>query len=161
MNEINTGGGPISVSKIVDATVVQKSGVTNDHGENLGKIDSVMLDLETGKLAYAVLTFGGFPNRTKLFPVPWELLDFSHHDKKIILNIPRELAEKSPGYDSVEQVVQSADFTWLGEAYEYYKYKAEWEQKLKEERDAEVSRAQHQRDEARYVKPAPPPESNP
>lgn len=145
--------GPITVSKIIDANIVAKSNVTNDHGENLGKIESLMLDLETGRIAYAVIAFGGFPNRTKLFPVPWELLNFSHHDKKLILNVPRDIFARNPGYDNMEQLTQNADFSWLGEVYEYYSHKTEWDEKREEERKAEVMRARQKRDEVRNAVP--------
>jgi sporulation protein YlmC with PRC-barrel domain len=146
MNAVNTNsGGPVVVPKIIDVNILTKSSVTNDHGENLGKIESLMLDLETGKIAYAIVSIGGFPNRTKYFPVPWELLTFSHHDKKLILNVPQILLSKSPGFESTEQILQNADFTWLGEVYAYFSNKVEWEQKHLEERNTEVKRAQQKR----------------
>jgi hypothetical protein len=152
MNAINTGNeGPIVVTKVLDVTILTKCAVTNDHGESLGKIDTIMIDLETGKIAYAILSFGGFPNRTKLLAVPWELLVFSHHDKKLILNVPRDLVVKSPGYDTFEQIVQAPDFYWLGEVYEYYSHKTEWDQKREEERKNEVLRSLQKRSEINNV----------
>lgn len=154
MNEINIGTqGPIAVSKIVDVSDLTKSSVTNDNGEALGKIDSLMVDLETGKIAYAIISFGGFPNRTKLFAVPMELLTFSHHDKKLILNIPREIMVNAPGNDTLEQVSKTVDFSWLSGIYEYYSNKTEWDQKREEERKSEALRAQQKRVEVRKVKP--------
>jgi sporulation protein YlmC with PRC-barrel domain len=141
---------PVSVPKVIDVQIVAKSSVTNDHGDNLGKIEALMLDLETGKIAFAVLAFGGFPNRTKLVAVPWELLTFSHHDKKLILNVPKEVLLNTAGYDTMEQAVQSTDFYWLGEVYEYYSHKTEWDQRRVEERNAEVIRAQERREVARH-----------
>jgi hypothetical protein len=147
-----TNEGPITVSRIVDSGIVAKSNVTNDHGEHLGKIESVMLDLDTGKIAYAVISFGGFPNRVKLFAVPWELLNFSHHDKRMILNVPRDILVKNPGFDNIEQLMQNPDFAWLGEVYEYYSHKTEWDQKREEERKFEASRAEEKRNQARRTK---------
>jgi hypothetical protein len=152
MSTINTNyEGPIVASKIMDVNILCKSSITNDHGESLGKVEMLMVDLETGKIAYAILAFGGFPNRTKLLAVPWELLNFSHHDKKLILNIPKELLVKSPGYDTIEQVIQGADFYWLGEVYEYYSHKTEWDQKREEERKSEILRFQQKRKEINNI----------
>jgi hypothetical protein len=154
MNAMNTNaGGPVVVPKLIDVNIVAKSNVTNDHGENLGKIQSLMLDLETGKIAYAILEFGGFPNRAKLFAVPWELLTFSHHDKRLILNVPRDLLVKSPGNDNVERVLQAVDFSWLGEVYGYFSNRVELEKKQAEERAAEVQKAQQKREEMRSAQP--------
>jgi sporulation protein YlmC with PRC-barrel domain len=62
----------------------------NNKGENLGKIDEFLIDLETGRIIYAILSYGGFPNRSKFFTVPFELLSFSVDDKKYVLDVPRE-----------------------------------------------------------------------
>jgi uncharacterized protein YrrD len=35
-------------------------GVVNAAGEDLGKIEAIMLDVTSGRIAYAVLSFGGF-----------------------------------------------------------------------------------------------------
>ena len=44
-------------------------------GETLGKIEDLMLDVETGRVAYAVLSFGGYMGMgDKLFAMPWQAL---------------------------------------------------------------------------------------
>ena len=49
--------------------------VINMAGEHLGKIEDLMIDLGNGRIAYAVLSFGGFLGfGNKLFAVPWEAL---------------------------------------------------------------------------------------
>ena len=46
--------------------------VVNPAGEDLGKIEELMIDLENGRVAYAVLSFGGFLGMgDKLFAIPW------------------------------------------------------------------------------------------
>jgi len=47
--------------KFYSANYLLKDGVMNDQGENLGKIEEFMIDVATGRIMYAVLTFGGFP----------------------------------------------------------------------------------------------------
>ena len=142
-------------AKFYAANYLLKDSVTNEKGENLGKIDELMIDLETGRIMYGVLAIGGFPSRTKMYAVPWELLTFSTHDKKFLLNIPREVLVKGAGYDSVEQVFEKADTYWLGEIYEYYSHKPEWEKKREDERQADVQRLKERREEIKslYHKP--------
>ena len=49
--------------------------VVNRQKEDLGKIEHLMIDLETGRIAYAVLSFGGFLGMgDKLFAIPWSAL---------------------------------------------------------------------------------------
>jgi sporulation protein YlmC with PRC-barrel domain len=46
--------------------------VVNARGEDIGKIDEIMIDIPTGRIAYAVLSFGGFLGMgDKLFAIPW------------------------------------------------------------------------------------------
>ncbi|MDP9121493.1 MAG: PRC-barrel domain-containing protein, partial [Acidobacteriota bacterium] len=59
----------LSTSAIIGDSIVNRA------GEKLGKIEELMLDLEKGRVAYAVLSFGGFPGMgEKLFAVPFEAL---------------------------------------------------------------------------------------
>jgi sporulation protein YlmC with PRC-barrel domain len=128
-------------------------GVMNDKGENLGKIEEFLVDLETGRIIFAVLSFGRFPNRSKLLVVPWELLKFSAHDKKYILDIPRETIENSPGYDSLDQVSDKADTGWLGNTYQYYSSNPEWEKRREEERQTELTQLENRRREIKGTAP--------
>ena len=139
--------------KLVPTGYLTKNGVTNDSGENLGRIEELMIDLETGRVNYAVLVFGGFPNRTKYFAVPWELLDFSNHDKKYIFHIPRSVLINAAGYDTLKQVFESVDTYWLGDTYEYYSHKPEWEKKREEERQEELKELEERKAEVRYQAP--------
>lgn len=142
-------------AKMFLANYLLKDSVTNEKGENLGKIEELMIDIETGRIMYAALSFGGFPNRTKMYAVPWELLTFSTHDKKFLLNIPREVLSKGAGYDSLDQVLEKADTYWLGEIYEYYSHKPEWEKKREDERLSDAERLKLRREEiiSLYHKP--------
>ena len=49
--------------------------VVNGQDESLGDIKEIMLDMRAGRVAYAVLAFGGFLGiGEKLFAVPWQAL---------------------------------------------------------------------------------------
>jgi sporulation protein YlmC with PRC-barrel domain len=64
--------------------------VVNIEGERLGTIASYAIDLEQGRIAYAVLSFGGFMGfGDKRFAVPWDAMQFSHHDNGSKKSSPR------------------------------------------------------------------------
>ena len=64
---------------LVSASKVQGTNLYNGAGEDLGKIEDVMLDKATGKVAYAVVTFGGFLGMGKeRRALPWSVL---HYDQ--------------------------------------------------------------------------------
>ena len=45
---------------VMDAATLTGDSVVNATGEHLGKIRAIMLDVPSGRVAYAVLSFGGF-----------------------------------------------------------------------------------------------------
>ena len=74
--------------------------VRNRQDEDLGRVEDVMLDLGTGRVAYVVLSFGGFLGiGNKLFAVPWAAftLDSEHH--AFVLDVSRERLSEAPGFD--------------------------------------------------------------
>ncbi|SFW21266.1 PRC-barrel domain-containing protein [Nitrosovibrio sp. Nv17] len=76
--------------------------VYNHRGEKLGDIKEIMLDVQEGKVAYAVLSFGGFLGiADKLFAVPWNALTLKLEtlDQRFLLDVEKEHLESAPGFD--------------------------------------------------------------
>ena len=100
--------------KVLTSSILKGDKVTNTKGEDLGTVEEIMLDLEHGRIAYVVLSFGRvnwMPN-DKLFAVPWEALSISFHDKKFILNVSKETLKSAPGFNR-NKWPEVADFSWL------------------------------------------------
>ena len=100
--------------KVLTASILKGDKVTNTKGEDLGTVEEIMLDLEHGRIAYVVLSFGRvnwMPN-DKLFAVPWDALSISFHDKKFILNVSKETLKSAPGFNR-NKWPEVADFSWL------------------------------------------------
>jgi hypothetical protein len=56
------------------------------------------LDPDRGDIAYAVVKFGGLIGMgEKLFAIPWRAFSLSLHDKKAILQVPRERLQQGRG----------------------------------------------------------------
>jgi sporulation protein YlmC with PRC-barrel domain len=69
-------------------------------GEELGNIEEIMLDLNSGQIAYAVLSFSGFPGiGNKRFPVPWNALQIDPGNQDFILEIDRSTLEGAPDFE--------------------------------------------------------------
>src|SRR4029450_13729436 len=78
------GPGP----EIMSASTLDGDTVVNSAGEDLGKIEDIMLDVTAGRIAYAVLSFGGFLGKgDKLFAIPWSALTLDAAEQRVILNI--------------------------------------------------------------------------
>ena len=101
--------------------------VVNKNAEDLGKIEDYMLDLETGRMAYAVLSFGGFLGMgEKLFAIPWSAFNVQlfENDLRIVLNVDKEILTKAQGFDK-SQLPLSYD--QLSTVYKYFGYKPYWQ----------------------------------
>jgi sporulation protein YlmC with PRC-barrel domain len=100
--------------------------VVNYKGEDLGKIEEIMIDLDRGRVAYAVLSFGGFLGLgDKLFAIPWQAITVDTVKKQLILNADKELLEKAPGFDK-DNWPDMADLSLGSTLYGYYGYKPYW-----------------------------------
>ena len=94
--------------------------VYNHREEDLGDIKEVMLDMRSGKVAYAVLSFGGFLGMgEKLFAVPWNALTLDTVNKRFILNVEKDRLKDAPGFDE-DHWPNMADTTWATGVHNYY-----------------------------------------
>jgi len=112
---------------VLSTAVVIGDSVVNRTGENLGKIEELMLDLETGRVAYAVLSFGGFLGMgEKLFAVPFEALKLDASREHFTLDVNKDKLKNAPGFDKNHPPLAS-DRTWGAEVYKFYGYKPYWQ----------------------------------
>lgn len=101
-------------------------GVVNPQGEDLGKVEEIMLDIRSGRVAYAVLSFGGFLGLgEKLFAVPWDAMVLDTNRQVFVLNVEKETLKNAPGFDN-DSWPLTGDTDWLASIYDYYGYKPYW-----------------------------------
>jgi len=74
--------------------------IENPTGESLGRIEDLMFSADGGRIAYAVVSFGGVLSLwSKLFTVPWSALHVDQSRKKIILDLDKKTLAKAHGFD--------------------------------------------------------------
>jgi sporulation protein YlmC with PRC-barrel domain len=113
--------GVVSASKIIGEAVI------NRQNETLGKIHELVIDAKEGRVAYAVLSFGGFMGvGNKLFAMPWKAFEFAKTENKLILNVDKEKLKAAPGFDPDVKWPDFADRTWGSTIYKYYGYDPYW-----------------------------------
>jgi sporulation protein YlmC with PRC-barrel domain len=94
--------------------------VYNHLDEDLGDIKEIMLDMSSGQVAYAVLSFGSFLGLgEKLFAVPWSALTLDTVNKRFILNVEKERLKSAPGFDK-DDWPDMADQSWSRDVHAYY-----------------------------------------
>jgi sporulation protein YlmC with PRC-barrel domain len=107
----------------MNAFMVEKiigSKVINAKGETLGKIENLVVDIDTGRIVYAVLESGGFLGiGDKLFPVPWESLAALPSEGIFFLNRTKEQMEKAPAFDK-KNLPNMGDMRWGEGIFKHY-----------------------------------------
>ena len=110
------GPGP----ELMGADTLNGNDVYNPKGEDLGDIKEIMLDMRTGRVSYAVLSFGGFLGMgDKLFAVPWNALVLDTVNKRFTLNVDKDKLESAPGFDQ-DKWPNMANPTWAQGIHAYY-----------------------------------------
>ena len=115
--------GPGVENQQINAFMVEKilgSKVINLKGETLGKIENLVIDIDTGRIVYAVLESGGFLGiGDKLFPVPWKSLAALPSEGIFFLNQSKEQMEKAPAFDR-KDLPNMGDMRWGANVFKYY-----------------------------------------
>jgi sporulation protein YlmC with PRC-barrel domain len=100
--------------------------VFNLGGEHLGKIEDFMVDMESGRIAYAVLSFGGVLGiGDKLFAVPPEALMLDEKNRCFVLDVDKGTLRDAPGFER-NRWPDLADPTFGARVYSYYGRKPYW-----------------------------------
>jgi sporulation protein YlmC with PRC-barrel domain len=106
--------------RTLSASSLSGDPVVNPAGEDLGKIHELMIDLASGRVAYAVLSFGGFLGMgNKLFAIPWSALTIDQENRRIVLNAAKETLQNAPGFDK-DNWPDMSDPSWRAEIHKYY-----------------------------------------
>jgi sporulation protein YlmC with PRC-barrel domain len=113
--------GVVAASRIIGETVV------NLQNEDVGKIYELVIDAKKNRVAYVVLSFGGFMGMgNKLFAMPWEAFTFSATENKLILNVDKEKLKSAPGFEKDDEWPDFSDTAWGESIYNYYDYVPPW-----------------------------------
>jgi len=106
-------------ASLIGSDKVEGTAVYGADQKKIGKLERVMLDKISGKVAYAVLSFGGFLGMGEdYYPVPWATLKYDRNLGGYLVNLTRDKLEKAPKY------TQSTGWNWTREndrrVYDYY-----------------------------------------
>ena len=111
-----TGPGPA----LMGAHTLLGNDVCNKEGEDLGDIKELMIDMSSGNVAYAVLSFGGLLGLgDKLFAVPWAALTLDTEHKRFTLNVSKIALKDAPGF-SKDRWPSMSDKKWASGVHKFY-----------------------------------------
>jgi sporulation protein YlmC with PRC-barrel domain len=114
----NTQGGP--GPSLMGADTLIGNYVYNTADESLGTIKELMIEMSTGKIGYAVLSYGGFLGMgDRLFAVPWQALTLDTQKKRFTLNASKDQLKNAPGFDK-DHWPAMADTSWASDVHKFY-----------------------------------------
>jgi len=114
--------------RVLSSSTLSGDPVRNVQGEDLGKIEDFMIDLESGRIAYAVLSFGGVLGiGDKLFAVPWKAMTVDTDRHCFVLNVPKERLKDAPGFDK-NNWPDITNIEWGTQVNSFYGTKPYWQE---------------------------------
>lgn len=107
-------------SQLIGSDKVEGTTVYSMSGERIGKIERIMIDKISGKVAYAVLSFGGFLGIGEdHYPIPWSKLTYDEDLDGYRTDIEKSRLEDAPRYrpgeyESFDRERESGIYTYYG-----------------------------------------------
>jgi len=112
---------PVKASSIIGTDVV------NPKGDSLGDVKEVVIDPRTGRVAYAVVSFGGFLSMgEKLFAIPFSAFEYNVTKNEYVLDVSKERLKAAPGFDP-DHWPKMSEEKWNRDVYKYYERPPYWE----------------------------------
>jgi sporulation protein YlmC with PRC-barrel domain len=116
-----------TTGRLIGADQVQGTTIYNPHGDNLGSVQDVMIDKVSGRIAYAVVGFGGFLGiGNRHYPLPWEKLKYDPSMGGYVVDLDKSVLEGAPSYADDEAVTWN-DRAWDERVYDYYGARPYWD----------------------------------
>jgi sporulation protein YlmC with PRC-barrel domain len=110
---------------LIAADRIEGTRVYNTAGDHLGEVEDVVIDKQSGKVAYAVMSFGGFLGiGEKYHPIPWSMLKYDTGKTGYVVALDKVTLEKAPTYARDELKFQ--DRSWNTRVHDYYKTPPYW-----------------------------------
>jgi sporulation protein YlmC with PRC-barrel domain len=112
----------VAAAKSFQASKLTGLPVKNSQGEALGTVEDLVVDVETGKVAYMALSFGGVLGiGDKLFAVPFGQVKFMHgkDEMHFVLDVPKDKLKSAPGFDK-NHWPDFADPKWMESIDAFY-----------------------------------------
>ena len=96
--------------------------VRNSAGATIGKIEDVIVNPDTGAVAFGILSSDGYLGiRDRYIAVPWNLLGFSANRDYVLLDVDKNVLESAPSFERTEWP-DVTDTSWRSRVYGHYGY---------------------------------------
>jgi hypothetical protein len=101
-----TGAGGVATDetdRLIASNKVEGTAVYNRQGERLGEVYNFMVDKRSGKVEYAVMSFGGFLGMGQSYhPLPWRVLTYDTGKGGYVVDLDKDRLRGAPSYTGSE-----------------------------------------------------------
>jgi PRC-barrel domain len=113
-------------TSLIASDKVEGTAVYGADQRKIGSLERVMIDKISGKVAYAVLSFGGFLGMGEdYYPVPWSTLKYDTSLGGYLINLTKDQLDNAPKFN------ESRGWNWNREndrqVHDYYRARPYWE----------------------------------
>ncbi|MDB5461389.1 MAG: PRC-barrel domain containing protein [Caulobacteraceae bacterium] len=106
--------------RLISADRVQGSTVYDQAGEKLGHIEDVMLDKASGRVAYAIMSYGGFLGAGERYhPLPWSMLSYDPGKNGYVVPLNKHQLADAPTLGR-DQINEQDDTEWAEQVHTHY-----------------------------------------
>ncbi|HEX4508106.1 MAG TPA: PRC-barrel domain-containing protein [Alphaproteobacteria bacterium] len=107
--------------KVIGTTVKDMAGTT------IGEVEDVVLDKESSKIMFAVISFGGFLGiGEKYHPIPWSALNYVPDEDAYMVKYTKDQLEAAP-HDTIEELTRDNGVSYRDRSYDYYGVARDWQ----------------------------------
>src|SRR3546814_7661521 len=112
-------------SSLIASDKVEGTAVYGADDKRIGSIERILLEKRGGRVAYAVLSFGGFLGiGDDYYPLPWEKLNYDEELDGYRIDLTRDQITSAPRYQDLD------DEAWYNDKgrtiYDYYGVSPYW-----------------------------------
>jgi hypothetical protein len=113
-------------TSLIASDKVEGTAVYGADQRKIGSLERVMIDKISGKVAYAVLSFGGFLGMGEdFYPMPWSTLKYDTNLGGYLVNLTKDQLDNAPKFN------ESRGWNWNREndrqVHDYYRARPYWE----------------------------------
>ncbi|AKH43416.1 hypothetical protein FHS61_000881 [Altererythrobacter atlanticus] len=106
-------------SNLISSDKVDGTAVYATDGEKIGHVDHLMIGKRSGRVEYAVMSFGGFLGIGESYhPLPWDALDYDTERGGYVVNVDKDQLKEAPQYKAGNP--PTFDRTFGENVYTYY-----------------------------------------
>ena len=114
-------------TRLISSDKVEGTTVRRSNGDKVGTIEHVMLDKLSGRVAYAVMSFGGFLGLgEEYYALPWSALRYNENLDAYELNVTDDQLRNAPPASSDFFETGATDRQWEDNIHQHYRAAPYW-----------------------------------